>query len=209
MSNRYVCVCMRVYIVNFICMHAFSCVYYSCTNIQLESSKLLPVVKNIISWTVCKTSNFAVVCVGARQTEARLGERSWRAGRWNLWNHCPRPLTVRNILAVELWKWGGELTSSLERKDGKLACLPWTHRQSRGRAEAEPWRQGWMLPGPQQWLGARRLLSVCAVSLNPKHQSSSPKVPLFRSLHFCLLSRLHVSCRIWWIKTVTLIRGQL
>lgn len=161
----------------------FSCAFYCCGNIQSESLKLFPVgKKKIISWTVCKTNIFAGVrCVCMRQQPwgsmvernvARPSERSWRAGRWNLRGHHPHPLTARTNLGIELWTWGQEL-STLERNDGKPACLPWTHRQRRGRATVGPGRQGRMLPGPQQWLGAGRLLSVCAVSLNPKWHFSS------------------------------------
>lgn len=175
--------------------------------------------KKITSWTVLKTNIFggvwARVCIRQKQqpwglmverNAARESERSWRAGRWNLSSHHPRPLTVRTILAVELWTWGQEL-SKLERKDGKPACLPWTHRQRRGRAEVEPGRQGRMLPGPQQWLGAGRLLSLCAVSRNPNATFLVPKWHLFSYLEvFFCVPRMHVDWRI--IKMAALPQGQ-
>lgn len=170
----------------------FSCAFYCCGNIQLKSLKLFPVEKNDHFLNPTQNKHFGTherVCAHVKQQSstaatrldggererdaARLSERSrgelsgetsgalscfpWLWGR-----SCCRTLKVRK--GVDIWVH----KPKLERKDGKPVCVPRAHRQRRGGATAGPGRQGWMLPGPQQWFGAGRLLPVCAVSLNPE-----------------------------------------
>lgn len=56
---------------------------------------------------------------------------------------------------------------SEESGDGEPGRLPWTHRQGGGREAAGPGRERRVLLSTWQRLGARRLLPVCVVSIQP------------------------------------------
>lgn len=146
----------------------------------------------------------------ARLSERSKGELSGETSGalscfpWLWGRSCSRTLKVRK--GVDIWVH----KPKLERKDGKPVCVPRAHRQRRGGAAAGPGRQGWMLPGPQQWFGAGRLLSVCAVSLNPERVTHFLTLELqkHKFTQFLLLPWLHFGCRIRWIENVTQRKGE-